>query len=76
MISAADRQVVGCPDPAAVVMRSEWILSLSAIVFSCSWLAIFPPIGIINHEFGPFIFPKTYRSLYAKTVFLPIPERP
>jgi hypothetical protein len=42
MISAADRQVLGCPEPAAVVIRNEWILSFSAINRSCSALGMIP----------------------------------
>ena len=45
-ISAADRQVVGWPEPAAVVMRREWILSLSAIFRNGSLGAMRPPSGV------------------------------
>ncbi len=31
MISAMDEQEVGCPDPAAVVDSTEWILNLLAM---------------------------------------------
>ena len=33
MISAAEAQVVGCPLPASVVARTEWILILVALSF-------------------------------------------
>jgi hypothetical protein len=35
-----DKQVVGWPEPAAVVMRNEWIRSRAAIFFSASRLII------------------------------------
>jgi hypothetical protein len=39
-MSAADRQVVGCPDPDAVVMRREWMRSRVAILRRSSILAM------------------------------------
>jgi hypothetical protein len=44
--SAAERQVVGCPEPDAVVIRREWMRRRVAISRRCSVLAM----GRIPHR--------------------------
>src|SRR5579862_9956118 len=71
MRSAAERHEVGWPEPAAVVMRKEWMRSRRAFSRSCSRLAragTLCPVAVMAGSFGTRKYPglwKTFEQDYC-----------
>src|SRR5579862_815088 len=65
MRSAAERHEVGWPEPAAVVMRKEWMRSRLAFSRSCSRLAragTLCPVAVMAGSFGKRKYPGLWRT--------------